>query len=66
MNVLLKVDEVSKVLRVTERTLMDWARQNELPGAVKIGKEWRFRRAVLETLIGEPWPSEEPGNQAQS
>lgn len=56
MNVLLTVDEVAPILRVTDRTLKDMARRNELPGALKVGKEWRFRRVVLEELIGQPWP----------
>lgn len=47
---LLTVEEVAKWLSVTERKVMDLARENVLPG-YKVGKEWRFvREEIVERL----------------
>jgi excisionase family DNA binding protein len=67
LNVLLTVEEVAPVLRITDRTLKDMARRNDVPGAVKVGKEWRFRRVALEQLLGEPWPlPKDDNNEARA
>lgn len=41
---LVTVEEVAKLLRVSERTVYDWAQKGEIPGG-KFGTTWRFRRA---------------------
>ncbi|MDR0513057.1 MAG: helix-turn-helix domain-containing protein, partial [Treponema sp.] len=46
-NDILTIDEVAKYLRVSERTVYDWAQKGEIP-AGKIGTVWRFKRADLE------------------
>ncbi|HSL24366.1 MAG TPA: helix-turn-helix domain-containing protein [Vicinamibacterales bacterium] len=43
----LKTDEVLDSLKVTPRTLYRLIRAGELP-AVRVGRQWRFRRADLE------------------
>ena len=54
--VILSAHEVSKMMRVSIRTVLQMARDGELP-AKKVGREWRFsRRALIEYL--------EDGNQA--
>jgi excisionase family DNA binding protein len=45
--------EAARLLRVSETTVKDWARAGELPGAFKLGKEWRIEaRALLEYIRG--------------
>jgi len=45
--------EAALLLRVSETTVKDWARNGELPGAFKLGKEWRVeRKALLEYIRG--------------
>jgi excisionase family DNA binding protein len=43
--------EAASLLRVSETTVKDWARAGELPGAFKLGKEWRVERAALVAYI---------------
>jgi len=43
--------EAAALLRVAEATVKDWARTGELPGAFKLGKEWRIERDALVAYI---------------
>jgi len=43
---LLTIDEVSKMLRVSERTVYDWAQKGEIPCG-KLGTAWRFRKTDI-------------------
>jgi excisionase family DNA binding protein len=56
VNLLLTVEEVATVLRVSERTVKDLASEERLPGAVKVGKVWRFSRTALEQMLGVELP----------
>lgn len=53
----LTIDDLAKYLKLKRQTIYRWAQKGNLPGA-KIGKEWRFRRSVIEEWIvktlGEP------------
>ena len=44
---ILTPEEVAEYLRVSERTVYNWAQKGELP-AGKIGTSWRFKRADIE------------------
>jgi len=44
------VREVASYLRFDERTVYNLASKGKLP-AVKIGKQWRFRRCQIEKLF---------------
>lgn len=44
--------EAAALLRVSETTVKDWARGGDLPGAFKLGKEWRIERDALLAYIG--------------
>ena len=46
----LTIQEVSAILKVHSNTVYKMCRQGVLP-AVKIGKEWRFRRTILDEWI---------------
>lgn len=46
------IEEVAAYLRVSERTVYDWASKGELPGG-KIGTSWRFRRGDIEQWVNE-------------
>jgi len=49
---ILTIDEVAKYLRVSERTVYDWAQKGEIPSG-KIGTVWRFKRTELEKWVNE-------------
>jgi excisionase family DNA binding protein len=61
LEVLLTAEEVARVLRMHERTVRRLATNDEIPGARRIGREWRFSRGEIEKFIGEPLPKPEAG-----
>lgn len=57
---ILTLEEVADYLRVSERTVYDWAQKAEIPCG-KIGTSWRFRRSDIER-----WVEERLGSKPQS
>lgn len=55
---ILTIEEVAKYLRVSERTVYDWAQKGEIP-AGKIGTVWRFKRAEVEKWVNDRLSSPE-------
>ena len=49
---ILTIEEVAKYLRVSERTVYDWAQKGEIP-AGKIGTVWRFKKDEIEKWENE-------------
>lgn len=49
---ILTIDEVAKYLRVSERTVYDWAQKGEIPSG-KIGTVWRFKKSEIERWVTE-------------
>ena len=47
---ILTIDEVAKYLRVSERTVYDWAQKGEIPSG-KIGTAWRFKKTDIEQWV---------------
>ena len=47
---ILTIEEVARYLRVSERTVYDWAQKGEIP-AGKIGTVWRFRKSEVEQWV---------------
>ena len=52
MDDILTIDEVAKYLRVSERTVYDWAQKGEIPSG-KIGTVWRFKKSELEKWVND-------------
>lgn len=44
------LEEVAEMLRVSERTVTEWAGKGELPGG-KLGTSWRFRKSEVENWL---------------
>ena len=57
---ILTLEEVALYLRLKPQTIYKWAQEKRIP-AVKLGKEWRFRRSVLDRWLDEQMLSEESG-----
>ncbi len=57
-NEILTIDEVADYLRLTPQTIYKWAQERRIP-AVKLGKEWRFRRSVIDKWFDDQlqWPA---------
>lgn len=60
---ILTIEEVAKYLRVSERTVYDWAQKGEIPGG-KIGTVWRFKRDEIERWVNDRLSSKDsaPGD----
>ena len=52
---LLTIEEVSRLLRVSERTVYDWAQKGEIPCG-KFGTSWRFRKTEIMQWIDKRLP----------
>ena len=50
MHEIMTIEEVSAYLRVSERTVYDWAQKGDLPGG-KLGTTWRFKRVDVENWV---------------
>ncbi len=48
----LTLEEVSKLLKVNERTVVSWAEKGDFPGG-KIGSAWRFRKADVDMWLSK-------------
>jgi PTS system nitrogen regulatory IIA component len=49
---ILTIEEVAKYLRVSERTVYDWAQKGDIP-AGKIGTVWRFKKSEIEKWVND-------------
>lgn len=49
---ILTIEEVAKYLRVSDRTVYDWAQKGEIP-AGKIGTVWRFKKSEVVNWVNE-------------
>ena len=49
---ILTIEEVAKYLRVSERTVYDWAQKGEVPSG-KIGTVWRFKKSEIEKWVND-------------
>jgi PTS system nitrogen regulatory IIA component len=49
---ILTIEEVAKYLRVSERTVYDWAQKGEIPSG-KIGNVWRFKKTEVEQWVND-------------
>lgn len=47
---IMTIEEVAEYLRVSERTIYDWAQKGHLPGG-KLGTTWRFKRGDIERWV---------------
>ncbi|MDR2767629.1 MAG: PTS sugar transporter subunit IIA [Treponema sp.] len=47
---ILTIDEVAKYLRVSERTVYDWAQKGDIPSG-KFGTVWRFKKGEIERWV---------------
>ena len=49
---ILTIEEVAKYLRVSDRTVYDWAQKGDIP-AGKLGTVWRFKREDIEKWVND-------------
>jgi len=61
MHEIMTIEEVAAYLRVSERTVYDWAQKRELPGG-KLGTTWRFKREDVENWVNSRLSSKSPAS----
>jgi len=47
---IMTLEEVARYLKLKPQTVYKWAQEEQIPGT-KLGKEWRFRRSILDEWI---------------
>ena len=52
MNNLLKIDELSEILKISPRTIRQWCHENYIPFC-KLGHSVRFRERDIETWLAK-------------
>ena len=62
---ILNLEEVADYLRVSERTIYEWAKKGELP-AGKIGNSWRFKREDIEKWVNSRLSAQKSTKPEQS
>lgn len=60
---ILTIEEVARYLRVSERTVYDWAQKGEIP-AGKIGTVWRFKKDEIERWVNQRLSSNTKSDRA--
>ena len=51
-NDIMTLEEVAGYLRLKPQTIYLWAQEKKIPAA-KLGKEWRFRRSVIDKWFNQ-------------
>jgi len=49
---IMTLEEVAEYLRVKPQTIYTWAQEKRIPAA-KLGKEWRFRKSVIDKWFND-------------
>ena len=49
---ILTIEEVAKYIKISERTIYDWAQKGNIP-AGKLGNVWRFRKSEIDQWIND-------------
>lgn len=44
---IMTLEEVARYLKLKPQTIYTWAQEKRIPAA-KLGKEWRFRRSIID------------------
>ncbi len=57
---IMTIDEVAHYLRLKPQTIYRWAQEKRIPAA-KLGKEWRFRRSVIDAWVNDQMLGEDSG-----
>jgi len=49
---IMTVEDVARYLKLKPQTIYHWAQEGKIPAA-KLGKEWRFRKSIIDRWIDE-------------
>lgn len=57
---ILTIEEVATYLRLKPQTIYKWAQAKRIPAA-KLGKEWRFRKTIIDRWLDEQMLGDDSG-----
>jgi len=49
---IMTLEEVAAYLKLKPQTIYTWAQEKKIPAA-KLGKEWRFKRSIIDKWINQ-------------
>lgn len=52
MDDIMTLEEVARYLKLKPQTIYTWAQNKKIPAA-KLGKEWRFRKSVIDKWFNQ-------------
>ncbi len=52
MDDIMTIEDVAKYLKMQPQTIYTWAQTGKIPAA-KIGKEWRFRKDIIDVWFNQ-------------
>ena len=52
MDEIMTIEEVAKYLKLKPQTIYTWAQNGMIPAA-KLGKEWRFKKTVIDRWFNQ-------------
>jgi len=52
MDEIMTIEDVAKYLKLKPQTIYTWAQNGKIPAA-KLGKEWRFKRSVIDRWFNQ-------------
>ena len=59
---ILTLEEVADYLRLKPQTIYKWAQEKRIPAA-KLGKEWRFRKSLIDRWLDDQLTGTDSGFQ---
>lgn len=59
---IMTLEEVAEYLRLKPQTIYTWAQEKKIPAA-KLGKEWRFRKSLVDKWFNERMDEKFRGEQ---
>ena len=57
---ILTIEEVASYLRLKPQTIYKWAQEKRIPAA-KLGKEWRFRKSIIDRWLDQQMLGDDSG-----
>ena len=52
MDEIMTIEEVAKYFKLKPQTIYTWAQNGKIPAA-KLGKEWRFKKSVIDKWFNQ-------------
>ena len=52
MDEIMTIEDVAKYLKLKPQTIYTWAQNGKIPAA-KLGKEWRFKKSILDVWFNQ-------------